>query len=110
MAGLNIEIVTRRFDGVEVLEGASLDVADGESVSLAGSSGCGNSTLLRIIAGLEEQTAGDIKIARQSVVGRRAADRNLSMMFQSNAPNPHLSAVENTAVPLCMRRLTRAQR
>ena len=110
MAGLNIENVTKRFDDVEVLKGVSLDVADGEFVSLVGPSGCGKSTLLRIIAGLEEQTAGDIKIAEQSVAGLRAADRNLSMVFQSYALYPHLSVAENIAVPLRMRRLTAAQR
>lgn len=110
MAGLNIENVTKRFDEVEVLKGVSLEVADGEFVSLVGPSGCGKSTLLRIIAGLEEQTSGDIKIAGQSVAGLRAADRNLSMVFQSYALYPHLSVAENIAVPLRMRRLTAGQR
>ncbi|GAB5438605.1 ABC transporter ATP-binding protein [Falsiruegeria mediterranea] len=110
MAGLNIENLTKRFDDVEVLKGVSLDVADGEFVSLVGPSGCGKSTLLRIIAGLEEQTSGDIKIADRSVAGLRAADRNLSMVFQSYALYPHLSVAENIAVPLRMRRLTATQR
>lgn len=110
MTELSIVNVTKRFDETDVLKGVSLDIADGEFVSLVGPSGCGKSTLLRIIAGLEAQTSGDIRIAGQSVVDRRAADRNLSMVFQSYALYPHLSVADNIAVPLKMRRLSRLQR
>lgn len=110
MAGLTIENIKMRFGETEVLKGVSLDIADGEFVSLVGPSGCGKSTLLRIIAGLEAQTAGDIRIDGESVAGRRAADRNLSMVFQSYALYPHLSVGENIAVPLKMRRMSALQR
>ena len=110
MAGLSIENVTKRFGETEVLKGVSLDIGDGEFVSLVGPSGCGKSTLLRIIAGLEDQSSGDIRIGGQSVAGQRAADRNLSMVFQSYALYPHLSVGENIAVPLRMRRLNSLQR
>ncbi|MBA85537.1 ABC transporter ATP-binding protein [Thalassobius sp. S69A] len=110
MAELSIENVTKRFGETDVLKGVSLHVGDGEFVSLVGPSGCGKSTLLRIIAGLDTQTTGDIRIGGQSVAGRRAADRNLSMVFQSYALYPHLSVGENIAVPLRMRRMSGAQR
>ncbi|MFS4582485.1 ABC transporter ATP-binding protein [Phaeobacter sp. C3_T13_0] len=110
MAGLCIENIRKRFGETEVLKDVSLDIADGEFVSLVGPSGCGKSTLLRIIAGLEEQTSGDIRIDGNSVAGRRAADRNLSMVFQSYALYPHLSVGENIAVPLKMRRMSTLQR
>ena len=110
MAGLSIQQVTKRFGETEVLKGVSLDIADGEFVSLVGPSGCGKSTLLRIIAGLEAQSSGEISIGGQSVAGLRAADRNLSMVFQSYALYPHLSVGENIAVPLRMRRMTGGQR
>lgn len=110
MAGLSIENITKRFGETEVLKGVSLDIADGEFVSLVGPSGCGKSTLLRIIAGLEEQCSGDIWIGGNSVAGQRAADRNLSMVFQSYALYPHLTVGENIAVPLRMRRLNGLQR
>ena len=110
MAGLSIENVTKRFGDTEVQKGVSLDIADGEFVSLVGPSGCGKSTLLRIIAGLEEQCTGDIQIGGHSVAGQRAADRNLSMVFQSYALYPHLSVGENIAVPLRMRRMKGLQR
>lgn len=110
MAGLKIENITKRFGDTDVLKGVSLDIADGEFLSLVGPSGCGKSTLLRIIAGLEEQSSGDIHIAGRPVAGLRAADRDLSMVFQSYALYPHLSVSENIAVPLRMRRLSALQR
>lgn len=110
MAGLTIDTISKSFGDTEVLRGVSLDIADGEFVSLVGPSGCGKSTLLRIIAGLEDQSAGDIRIGGQSVSGTRAADRNLSMVFQSYALYPHLSVGENIAVPLKMRRMSGLQR
>lgn len=110
MAGLSIKNVTKRFGETEVLKGVSLDIADGEFISLVGPSGCGKSTLLRIIAGLEDQCDGVIQIGGHSVAGQRAADRNLSMVFQSYALYPHLSVGENIAVPLRMRRMNGLQR
>ncbi|GFE67333.1 ABC transporter ATP-binding protein [Litoreibacter roseus] len=110
MAGLSISSVTKRFGETEVLKGVTLDVADAEFVSLVGPSGCGKSTLLRIIAGLEDPTSGDIAIDGKAVTGTRAADRNLSMVFQSYALYPHLTVAENIAVPLRMRSLSAVQR
>ncbi|MBT8152647.1 ABC transporter ATP-binding protein [Epibacterium ulvae] len=110
MAELAIENVTKRFGETEVLKGVSLTIADGEFVSLVGPSGCGKSTLLRLIAGLETQTSGTIRLAGQDVAGLRAADRDLSMVFQSYALYPHLSVRDNIAVPLRMRRLNGRQR
>jgi len=110
MAGLSITSVTKRFGDTEVLKGVTLDVGDAEFVSLVGPSGCGKSTLLRIIAGLEDVTSGDVSIGGRSVTGTRAADRDLSMVFQSYALYPHLTVGENIAVPLRMRSLSPLQR
>ncbi|MEZ5714004.1 MAG: ABC transporter ATP-binding protein [Paracoccaceae bacterium] len=105
MSGLQIDTITKSFGATEVLKGVSLEIGAGEFVSLVGPSGCGKSTLLRIVAGLEQATAGDIRIGGRSVAGIRAADRNLSMVFQSYALYPHLSVADNIAVPLRMRQL-----
>jgi len=110
MAGLILDNIKKSFGDTQVLKGVSLHVADGEFVSLVGPSGCGKSTLLRIIAGLEEQSSGDILLGDRSVAGVRAADRNLSMVFQSYALYPHLSVAENISVPLRMRRMSALQR
>jgi multiple sugar transport system ATP-binding protein len=110
MADLQIDHVTKTFGDTQVLKGISLDIADGEFVSLVGPSGCGKSTLLRIIAGLESQSSGAIRIQGRDVSGVRAADRNLSMVFQSYALYPHLTVAENISVPLKMRQLSSVQR
>lgn len=110
MSDLQIASVTKDFGDTSVLKGVTLNVQDGEFVSLVGPSGCGKSTLLRIIAGLETPTRGNIAIAGKDVTDVRAADRNLSMVFQSYALYPHLTVAENIAVPLQMRQMTALQR
>lgn len=110
MSGLQIEHVTKDFGTTSVLKGVTLDVKDSEFISLVGPSGCGKSTLLRIIAGLETPTSGKILLGGKDVTQLRAADRNLSMVFQSYALYPHLTVAENIAVPLQMRRMTSLQR
>jgi multiple sugar transport system ATP-binding protein len=110
MAGVSLDKITKTFGETRVLRGISLDIKDGEFVSLVGPSGCGKSTLLRIIAGLEAQSSGAVMIGDRDVSHLRAADRNLSMVFQSYALYPHLTVGENIAVPLCMRQLTAPQR
>jgi len=110
MSDLQIASVTKDFGETSVLKGVTLDVKDGEFISLVGPSGCGKSTLLRIIAGLEAPTSGNISIGGTDVTQLRAADRNLSMVFQSYALYPHLTVAENIAVPLQMRQMTALQR
>ncbi|WP_128253716.1 ABC transporter ATP-binding protein [Falsirhodobacter deserti] len=110
MATVSLKGIQKSYKDTEILRGIDLDIGAGEFVSLVGPSGCGKSTLLRIIAGLEAPTVGDVRIGGASVSGTRAADRNLSMVFQSYALYPHLTVAENIAVPLRMRRLNRWQR
>ena len=110
MADLSITSITKQFGDTPVLKGVTLDIADGEFVSLVGPSGCGKSTLLRIIAGLEAPDGGAVSIDGADVTPVRAADRNLSMVFQSYALYPHLTVSENIAVPLRMRELSGLQR
>lgn len=110
MAKVIIENIEKSFGQTRVLKGVSLEIQNGEFVSLVGPSGCGKSTLLRIIAGLESQDSGNILIGEENVNTTRAADRNLSMVFQSYALYPHLSVAENIAVPLIMRQMSGLQR
>ena len=110
MTGISIDGVVRRFGQVNALKGVSLDVAAGEFVALVGPSGCGKTTLMRIVAGIETSDAGNISIAGRDVTRLRAADRDVAMVFQSYALYPHLTARQNIAVPLAMRRLSAWQR
>jgi multiple sugar transport system ATP-binding protein len=110
MARIELSAIRKSFDATEVLKGVDLRIEDGEFISLVGPSGCGKSTLLRIIAGLEPQNSGQVHIDGDAVDGIRPSARNLAMVFQSYALYPHLSAFDNIAVPLRMRRLSALER
>ncbi len=110
MARIELRGIKKSFDATEVLGGVDLTIENGEFLSLVGPSGCGKSTLLRIIAGLEPQNAGQVAIDGTVVDEVRPSARNLAMVFQSYALYPHLSAFDNMAVPLRMRRLSTVER
>jgi multiple sugar transport system ATP-binding protein len=105
-----VENVQKSFGATSVLRGVSLTIAEGEFVSLVGPSGCGKTTLMRIIAGLETLDSGRVWFEGQDVTRLRAADRDVAMVFQNYALYPHLTAFQNMAVPLVMRRLSALQR
>ncbi|NJK73692.1 MAG: ABC transporter ATP-binding protein [Microcoleus sp. SU_5_6] len=87
----------------------SLDVSEGEFLTLLGPSGCGKSTTLRLIAGLEQPTAGEIRIGDRNVTYTKPGDRNIAMVFQSYALYPHLTVYENMASSLKLRKVPRAE-
>ncbi len=110
MSILSLRGITKSFAGNAILKGVSLEAEEGEFIALVGPSGCGKSTLLRIVAGLEHADGGEIVIGGREVSRLAAADRNVAMVFQSYALYPHLTAGQNIAVPLAMRRLSGVQR
>jgi len=107
---LSVVAISKRYGGQAILKDVSLAVAKGEFIALVGPSGCGKSTLLKIIAGLEAADAGTIHLGGRDVGDRRAADRDVAMVFQSYALYPHLTARQNMSVPLAMRRFSAWQR
>ncbi|RVU21174.1 ABC transporter ATP-binding protein [Methylobacterium oryzihabitans] len=109
-AAIHLDAVSKGYGPTRVLDGISLAIAPGEFTALIGPSGCGKSTLLRLIAGLDRPDRGRIRIGERDVTTVRAADRDVAMVFQSYALYPHLTARQNMAVPLVMRRLGRLQR
>ncbi|MBF2074957.1 MAG: ABC transporter ATP-binding protein [Synechococcales cyanobacterium C42_A2020_086] len=83
----------------------SLDVDDGEFLTLLGPSGCGKSTTLRMIAGLEQPTRGDVVINGEVVTSKAPGDRNIAMVFQSYALYPHMTVYDNLASGLRLRKM-----
>jgi len=113
-ARLVLEGLTKRFDGragpAAALAGLDLEVQDGELLVLVGPSGCGKSTALRLIAGLEQPTAGRVLLDGRDLVEVAPGERDVAMVFQGYALYPHLTAAENMAFPLEMRRVPKAER
>lgn len=100
MTSVRLLGVRKSFGDAEVVRGVDLEVGDREMLVLVGPSGCGKSTLLRLIAGLEEADAGRIFIGEEDVTAKPAAERGLSMVFQSYALYPHKTAGENMGFSL----------
>ncbi|QQM30554.1 sn-glycerol-3-phosphate ABC transporter ATP-binding protein UgpC [Martelella lutilitoris] len=100
MANLKLKNLNKTFGAVKVIPNVDLEIEDGEFVVFVGPSGCGKSTLLRMIAGLETATSGDILIDEKSVVRTPAADRGVSMVFQSYALYPHMTVRQNLSFGL----------
>ena len=100
MSTLKLERIEKRFGETVVLHGIDMTAGEGEFVALVGPSGCGKSTLLRIISGLEPATGGNIILDGQRVNDVSAAQRGLSMVFQSYALYPHMTVYQNMAFGL----------
>ena len=99
--------IKKQYEGVArpVIPDLALHVPSGQMAVLVGPSGCGKSTTLRMVAGLEEPTAGIIKIAGRDVTNVPPADRDIAMVFQSYALYPHMTVFENMAFGLRIKHL-----
>ena len=101
MATVVLKDVKKIYPGnVEVVHKFNLDIKDKEFIVFVGPSGCGKSTTLRMVAGLEEISAGTISIDGEVVNDLQPKDRHISMVFQNYALYPHLTVYENMAFPL----------
>jgi multiple sugar transport system ATP-binding protein len=101
MAELQLQGLRRTYaNGVTAVDGIDLTVADGEFMVLVGPSGCGKSTTLRMIAGLEETSAGRMLIGGVDVTDTPPAERGVAMVFQSYALYPHMTVAENMGFAL----------
>jgi multiple sugar transport system ATP-binding protein len=99
-ASVTFAEVTKLFDGVAAVKELSLEVGDGEFMVLVGPSGCGKTTALRMVAGLEEITAGEILIGDRVVNDVDPRGRDVAMVFQNYALYPHMTVFENIAFGL----------
>src|SRR5213082_975883 len=102
MAQVNLRKVFKEYDDVPAVRGIDLDIADKEFVVLVGPSGCGKSTTLRMIAGLEEISAGEIAVDGEVVNDVPPKDRDMAMVFQNYALYPHMSVFDKMAFGLKM--------
>lgn len=110
MARLQLENVTKVYDrNVYGAKDVTFDVQDKEFVVLVGPSGCGKTTTLRLIAGLEDITAGNIYIDGKLVNDLSPKDRNIAMVFQNYALYPHMTVYNNMAFGLRMRNYPKAE-
>jgi len=101
VAEIILDHVTKRYpDGALAVDDVNLDIADGEFVILVGPSGCGKSTTLNMIAGLEDITAGELRIGGKVVNNAAPKDRDIAMVFQSYALYPHMTVRENMGFAL----------
>ncbi len=104
MASVTLDHVTKKFGEVTAVNDININVNDKEFLVLVGPSGCGKSTTLRLIAGLEELTAGNIYIGDRLVNDVAPKDRDIAMVFQSYALYPHMSVYDNLAFGLKLRK------
>lgn len=102
MHGLELKGVVKCFGDVKVVEELSLAVVPGEFVVLLGESGCGKSTTLRMVAGLEEVTAGQIFIGGRDVTHVHPMARDIAMVFQNYALYPHMNVAQNMSFALSL--------
>src|SRR5437879_6879312 len=109
MAEVALHNVKKRFDEVDAVRVVGLEMLGEEFGVVVGPSGCGKSTTLRMIAGLEEVTAGDIIIGGDVVNDVPPKDRDIAMVFQNYALYPHMTVFENMSFGLKLRRIPKAE-
>ena len=100
MAAVEVVNVEKRFGTTQVLKGVDVAIAPGEMLVILGASGCGKTTLLRLVAGLETVTSGEIRIGGRLVNDVEPKDRDIAMVFQNYALYPHMKVYDNMAYGL----------
>jgi putative spermidine/putrescine transport system ATP-binding protein len=108
-ADLLIEGVAKRFGEVVALDHVSLQVAQGELLTILGPSGSGKTTLLKVVAGFETPDGGRVTVGGADITSLPPAKRDIGMVFQNYALFPHLSVAANVAFPLEMRNVAKAE-
>lgn len=106
---LQLRQIRKSFDNTEVLKGIDLEVAQGEFITLLGASGCGKTTTLRIIAGLELPDAGQVILEGQDITNCEPNKRDVNTVFQNYALFPHMNVSDNVGYGLKIRKVPKAE-
>src|SRR2546427_10076000 len=109
MATVTMDHVSKRFGEVIAVNDLNIEVKDEEFLVLVGPSGCGKTTALRMVAGLEEQSTGDIFIGPRKVNDVPPKDRDIAMVFQNYALYPHMTVYDNMAFGLRLRKYPKTE-
>ena len=115
MSYVRLSNVTKRFGDVAAVDSLNLEIGKGECFSMLGPSGCGKTTTLRMVAGFEDLSEGEIYVGERLISSPKRnfylppEKRNFGMVFQAFAVWPHLSVYENVAFPLRIRNLSSAE-
>ena len=107
---VRLEEVVKEFGDVRAVDGISLEVPRGSFFALLGPSGCGKTTTLRMIAGFDEPTSGEIEIGGRSAVGIPPNKRDVNTVFQQYALFPHMTVLDNVAYGLKQRKVDKSER
>ena len=106
MAGLSLKHIYKVYpNGTKAVNDFNMEIADKEFIVFVGPSGCGKSTTLRMIAGLEDISAGELLIGENVVNDMEPKDRDIAMVFQNYALYPHMTVFENIAFGLRLRKM-----
>lgn len=110
MSSVILKNLVKSYDGKKnIIDGINLEIKDKEFIVLVGSSGCGKSTILRLISGLEDISSGEILIDDKVVNNIHPKDRDIAFVFQSYALYPHMSVYDNIAFGLKMRKYPKSE-
>ena len=115
MSSIELNNIQKYYGDNHILKGFDLMVKDGEFVSFLGSSGCGKTTCLRIVSGLENQTSGIVKLGDDVIsnpcekIFERPEKRDIGMVFQSYAIWPHMNVFDNVAYPLKIQKVSKPE-
>ncbi len=109
MSKIEIKNINKSFESITALKNISFTSKENEFITILGSSGCGKTTLLRIIAGLEKENSGKVLIDGQDVTYKAPKDRNISMVFQTSTLYPQKTVYENIAFPLKLQKMDKKE-
>lgn len=110
MVDMKLEALSKRFDEHTAVESLNMDIREGEMCVFVGPSGCGKTTTLRMIAGFESPTSGEIRFGDKQITHLVPEKRNIGLVFQNYALFPHMKAAENVSFGLEMRSVGKVER